>query len=109
MAALTRLGIAKPAAAAFGSGTSVFTAIKPTLLSVIATNTQGSNGSASIYVVPSGVTNPDNYGLITYNLTISGYNTYETFRFAISAGDSVHVAGTEGIAYYVQGIAQEEA
>lgn len=109
MAALTRLGIAKPAAADFGSGVAVFTATTPTLLSVIATNTEGSNGAASIYVIPSGETDPDNYGLITYNLTISGYNTYETFRFAITTGDAVHVAGTEGIAYYVQGIEQEEA
>lgn len=107
MAGLVRLGISKPSAAVFGSGTSVFTATTPTLLSVIATNTQGTNAECSIYVVPTGVTDPNNYGLITYNLGISGYNTYETFRFAINAGDQVYVAGTGGISYYIQGIEQE--
>lgn len=110
MATLQRLNIAKPAAAAsWDAGTSVFTATLPTLLSVVATNTTSTNQSFTVYVVPSGVTNSNNYGLITYNLTISGYNSYETFRFAIDATDSVYVSGTGGISFYVQGIEQEVA
>jgi hypothetical protein len=107
MAAIERISVSKPAAALFDAGSTVLTATAITLVSVIATNTASTNGSTYIYVVPSGVTNPDLYGIITYNLSISGYNTYETFRFAVNVGDRVRVAGSAGISYYVQGIEQE--
>ena len=76
------------------------------LASVIATNTLASAGSLFVYIVPENETVEANYGLIAYNLTISGYNTYETFRFAINQGDQLYVAGSQGIAYYLQGIEQ---
>lgn len=112
--AFSRLGILKPSASSFGiapsNGHLLFSAIdSPYLVSVVASNTSASNVGVSIYVIPGGATyttNPDEYGLITYNLTISGYNTYETFRFAVNQNDEIWVAGSAGISYYVQGISQ---
>lgn len=91
----------------FGSsGTTVFTADSDYLLSVIATNTSGDNATVHIYVVPSGASSTDQYGLIAYNLTLSGYNAYETFRFGVNDTDVVKVAGSPGVSFYVQGIDQ---
>lgn len=114
MASIQRLGILKPALSVFGTaptdGHLLFAASDFSYVaSVIATNTEGSNGAIYVYVIPGGstvTTNPAEYGLIAYNLVISGYNTYETFRFAVNQGDEVWVAGSSGIAYYMQGIEQ---
>jgi hypothetical protein len=114
MPSIQRLSVLKPAASDFGTaptdGHLLYAALNfDYVASVIATNTQGTTGGIYIYVVPGGATittNSDNYGLIAYNLSISGYNTYETFRFAVNQGDEVWVAGSAGIAYYLQGIEQ---
>lgn len=111
MAGITRLGVTKLASAvAFGSGgTTAYTATDNFLLSVIATNTEATNASIYIYVIPSGATTEAEYGLIAYSLPLSGYNTYETFRFGVNNGDVVKVAGSAGVSYYVQGIDQVTA
>ena len=114
MATLKRLGILKPDASDFGlapsQGNLLFSAIgHDYLTSVVASNTLATTGNICVYVLPGGstvTTNPAEYGLITYNLSLSGYNTYETFRFAVNQNDEVWVAGSEGISYYIQGIEQ---
>lgn len=114
MPSIQRLGVLKPAASDFGDaatyGHLLYAALNSDYVaSVIATNTTGSTGAVYVYVIPGGPTitnDSDNYGLIAYNLSISGYNTYETFRFALNQGDEVWVAGSAGIAYYLQGIDQ---
>lgn len=114
MAGIQRLGVLKPAESNFGVaptyGHLLHAAVGFSYVtSVIATNTGATNGAIYIYVIPGGptmTTDVDDYGLIAYNLSLSGYNTYETFRFALNEGDEVWVAGSEGIAYYMQGIEQ---
>lgn len=107
MAAIERRGIAKLSTdVAFGSsGTTVFTADDNYLLSVIAVNTKSTDAVVYVYVVPSGAS-VDGYGIIAYSLPVSGFNSYETFRFGVNPTDVVKVAGSEGLAFYVQGIDQ---
>lgn len=108
MAGIQRLGVQKLATeVAFGSsGTTLFTATDNYLLSVVATNTVSSEANIYVYVIPSGAVSTDEYGLITYNLPLSGYNSYETFRFGVNTGDVVKVAGSANVSFYAQGIDQ---
>ena len=104
---IARLATANPAAAVFGSGTDIYTATGTELVSVIATNTNVETKQIYIYTVaPGDESSPDDWGVITYSLPISGYNTYETFRFAMNVGDTLYVAGSAGVRYFVQGISQ---
>lgn len=73
------------------------------LVSVIISNTTGVNGSAYVWFESPHIT--DN-AVITYNLAISGYNTYETFRFAMDPDSVLYVAGTTGLTFYVNGLLQ---
>ena len=74
------------------------------LVSVIVTNTEGTDGEFYIYVTttsfPTGL-------IIAYRQPLSGYNTYETFRFALDGDDTLYVAGSAGLSFYAQGIEQE--
>lgn len=80
------------------------------LLEVIATDISGNDGNIYIFIKHTGddaQTNPENhYGWMAYNLPLPGYNSYQTFRFAINNGDSICVAGSPGVSYHVQGIEQ---
>lgn len=102
---IERLAVKKLASDSdFPNGEELFTADNPHLVSIIVTNTTGVNGECTIYVVPDGETDEDNYGIITYELTIPPHNVYETFRFAINNLDVIYAAGSLGLSYYVQGI-----
>ncbi len=108
MAAIERRGITKLSTeVAFGSsGITLFTADDNYLVSVIAANTHSTDASVYVYVIPTGVTDTDDYGIIAYSLPVSGFNVYETFRFGVNPTDVVKVAGSEGLAFYIQGIDQ---
>jgi len=75
------------------------------LASVIVTNKLATN--ASFYIWVDSTTLPDAF--LAYNLSISGYNTYETFRFSMAPTDKLYVAGTTGLVFFVNGILQQSA
>jgi len=75
------------------------------LSSVIVTNKSATTGSFYIWIDSTSL--PD--GFLAYNLSISGYNTYETFRFSMAPTDKLYVAGTTGLAFFVNGILQQSA
>lgn len=108
MAGIERLGVTKlTTTVAFGSGgTTVFTAADNYLVSVIATNLTATDANIYVYVIPSGASTEAQYALLAYNLTLPGYNSYETFRFAVNNGDVIKVAGSADVSYYVQGLDQ---
>lgn len=89
----------------FGTGLNAFTSNNNYLCSVIATNTTANDGVIYVTVVPTGEAETDG-ALIAYNLPLPSYNSYETFRFGINNTDSIYVAGSAGIRYFVQGIVQ---
>ena len=91
--------------AAFGSGSTIWTAPGNYLISIIATNTTGTNGE--IYVTVKTSTGSETDGaLIAHKLPLPAYNSYETFRFGVNNTDSIVVAGSAGVRYFVQGILQ---
>lgn len=108
MAGIERLGVQKlTTSVAFGSsGTTLFTAGDNYLVSVVATNLASTDASIYVYVIPSGATTEAEYALLAYSLTLPGYNSYETFRFAVNSGDVVKVAGSADVSYYIQGLDQ---
>lgn len=108
MAAIERRAVAQLSTdVEFGSnGTTIFTADDHYLLSVIAVNMKATDGVLYVYVVPSGATTTADYGIIAYSFPISGFNGYETYRFGVNPTDVVKVAGTAGVAFYLQGIDQ---
>lgn len=111
MAVIARLGVKQLSADVdFGtSGTTAFTADDAYLLSVVITNKLATDGKAFVYVVPSGETDTTKFGLIAHNLNVTGNNSYETFRFGVNNTDVVKVAGSAGMAFYIQGIDQVTA
>ena len=106
MSGIQRLAIYdQPTAAVFGSGEVAWTADSNYLVSVIATNTTAVD--AEIYVTLVTATGDEEDGaLIAHKLPLPAYNSYETFRFGVNNTDSVVVAGSAGIRYFVQGILQ---
>ena len=108
MAGVQRLGLVDDTSGTvYGSGNLAFTATGNYLLSVIATNTAATDAEIYIYIVPAGTSQtPAQWGLITYKLPLSAYNSYETFRFGVNNTDTVYVAGSAGVRYLVQGILQ---
>lgn len=106
MAGIQNLAIVDDATGTtFGSGINAFTADNNYLCSVVATNTTANDGV--IYVTVKTAAGTEAGGaLIAYNLPLPSYNSYETFRFGINNTDSIYVAGSAGIRYFVQGIVQ---
>ena len=92
------------------SSITLFTAPAPHLLEVIATETHGEDANIYIFIKHVGDDLEDEpedfYGWMAYNLPLPGYNSYQTFRFAINASDSICVAGSAGVSFHVQGIEQ---
>lgn len=106
MAGIQNLAIVDDATGTtFGSGINAFTATNSYLCSVIATSTSALDGFIYVTVVPAGEDEEDG-ALIAYNLPLPSYNSYETFRFGINNTDSIYVAGSAGVRYFVQGIVQ---
>jgi hypothetical protein len=104
---ILRLATAVSTEAAFGFGTDIYTATEPTLVSVIAANLTDEDVFSYVYSVPVGTeSTPDAWGIITYNLPIAVGNSYETFRFAMNEDDTLYVAGSADVSYFVQGAGQ---
>ena len=91
--------------AAFGSGNNAWTSTGNYLCSVIATNTTSSD--AEIYVTVKTSTGTELGGaLIAHKLPLPAFNSYETFRFGVNNTDTIVVAGSAGVRFFVQGILQ---
>jgi len=92
--AITRLGVANPAA---NVATVLYAASYATLASVIVSNKSESTSvlpKVEIYVVPAGSSNVSQYGYIVANLEIQAGQSFETFKFAVNPSDSVYVSST---------------
>jgi hypothetical protein len=92
--AITRLGVANPAA---NAATVLYSASYATLASVIVSNKSASTSvlpEVAIYVVPAGTSNVSQYGYIVANLEIQAGQSFETFKFAVNPSDVVYVLST---------------
>ena len=108
MAGINRLAVVDDATGtSFGEGIEAFVAPGNYLVSVIAANTTATDAEIYIYSVPFGTSgDPDLWAILAYKLPLPAYNSYETFRFAANTTDSVYVAGSAGVRYFVQGLEQ---
>jgi hypothetical protein len=107
--AITRLGVANPAA---NSATAIYAASYSALVSIIVSNKSASTSvlpAIDIYVVPGGASNVSQYGYIVANLTVSAGQSFETFKFAINAADTVYVKSTTAdVSFSISGIIQAD-
>jgi hypothetical protein len=97
---ITRLGLANPAA---NTITTLVTADRGYVASVIVANKNNQSVLSSVYVVPTGAVYTDALSAtIVKDLEIGAGQSFETFRFAINVGDSIQVIGnTGGLSYSV--------
>lgn len=107
---IQRLGISNPNA---NTNVSLSTFSSPHLVSVIAAN-KGATAlpacKVSIWVAPANAIIELNFAYIGYNVNIPLNSSFETFRFAVNAGDTVWVrTSTNTTSFSLYGIAQSDA
>jgi hypothetical protein len=106
---ITRLGIVNPAANADEALVN-FTGAH--LVSVVASNKANVATpitKVTIYVVPANATITAQYAYICSNLIIAVGQSFETFRFAVNAGDTLYVrSSTNTASFSCSGIPQED-
>ena len=100
--AITRLGIANPAA---NTDTLIYTSTRNAIVSIIAANKSTTAATIRTWTVPSGASSPSQQADHTYDTKLPGSNTLETFRFAIQNGDTLYVrASTADVSFVLGGI-----
>jgi hypothetical protein len=101
--AISRLATSNPAS---NTDILLYTGARTILTSVIATNKSSDPATIRVWVVPL---DQDavaaNHVFISYNVSITGNNSLETFRFPVLTGDKVYVrASTGDISFSLSGI-----
>jgi hypothetical protein len=106
---IQRLGLANPAA---NTDATLATFASPYLVSVVVANkatVANPVTKVSIWLVPSNATIAAQYAYICFNLTLSVGQSFETFRFAANAGDTlVARSSTATTSFSANGIAQND-
>lgn len=106
---ITRLGVSNPAANTAGS---IYAASYATLASLVVSNKSTSTSilpKVDVYVVPANSNNPANYAYIVANLEIGAGQSFETFKFAVNAADTVYVKSTTAnVSFSIYGIIQAD-
>lgn len=107
---IQRLGIANPSA---NTDTSLANFSAAHLVSVVAASkaiTAVPTCKVTIWVVPANATLVTQYAYIAYNIQIPINTSFETFRFAVNAGDTLYVrSSVDSTSFHVNGVAQEDA
>ena len=101
--AISRLATSNPSS---NTDILLYTGVRTILTSVIATNKSSDPATIRVWVVPL---DQDavaaNHVFISYNVSISGNDSLETFRFPVLTGDKVYVrASTGDISFMLSGI-----
>ncbi len=101
--AISRLATSNPSS---NTDILLYTGSRTILTSVIATNKSSNPATIRVWVVPL---DQDavaaNHVFISYNVSISGNDSLETFRFPVVTGDKVYVrASTADISFMLSGI-----
>jgi hypothetical protein len=106
---ITRLGIVNPAA---NTDSSLVNFTSAHLISVVASNKASVATpitKVTIWVVPANATIQAQYAYICSNLIIAVGQSFETFRFAVNAGDTLYVrSSTATASFFCSGIAQDD-
>jgi len=101
--AISRLATSNPAS---NTDILLYTGSRTILTSVIATNKSSDPATIRVWVIPlDQEAAPANHIFISYNVTIGGNDSLETFRFPVVMGDKVYVrASTGDISFMLSGI-----
>lgn len=101
--AISRLATSNPSS---NTDILLYTGSRTILTSVIATNKSSDPATIRVWVVPLDQDAvPANHVFISYNVSISGNDSLETFRFPVLTGDKVYVrASTGDISFMLSGI-----
>jgi hypothetical protein len=106
---ITRLGVSNPAANTAGS---IYAASYSTLASLVVSNKSSSTSvlpKVDIYVVPTGASSVSQYAYIVANLEIGAGQSFETFKFAVNASDTVFVKSTTAnVSFSIYGLIQAD-
>ena len=107
---IQRLGLATPAT---NTDANLVVFQNPHLVSVVVTNkavTAIPVAKANIFVIPANATVDSQYSYIAFGVTLSVGQSFETFRFAVNAGDTLVVRSTNGeMSFSCFGILQDDA
>jgi plastocyanin len=105
---INRLGSLNPVA---NAPVALYAATYSTLASVIVSNKSVSTSvipKVDIYIVPLGAS-ASNYGYIVANLAVGAGQSFETFKFAINATDTVFVqSSTADVSFSINGLIQPD-
>ena len=100
--AIVRLALSNPSA---NTDTLIHTAVRQSIVSIIATNKASSNATVRIWVQPTGATTAAQYAFLSYDTTVPANNSLETFRVALEVGDKVYVqSSTADVSFSLNGI-----
>lgn len=107
---ITRLGLSNPEA---NTDTPLSIIASAHLVSVVVAN-KAINATpltkVSIWVSPANATIASQYAYICSNLEIPVGTSFETFRFAVTAGDTVYVrSSTSSASFSINGVEQEDS
>ena len=103
--AISRLATSNPSA---NTDTLMYTRTgsRVALVSVLATNKSSDAATVRVWVVPLGEdNNSQNHVTITYDLSVAGKDTLETFRFPLAPSDKLYIRASSGdISFLLSGI-----
>jgi len=101
--AITRLAISNPAAT---TNTILYTAPRPALVSVIATNKSPTiAANVRIWIQPQGSSSESQYSYIAYDALVPVANSMETFRFPVMTNDVIYIrSSTANLSFSLNGI-----
>jgi hypothetical protein len=107
--AIIRLGVATPSA---NSNQQLTAVLNAHLVSVVVANTSSQAApvcKVDVWVVPSGASQASEYAYIVSNLAIGVGQSFETFKFAINANDTIYVKSSiAGTSFSAYGILQSD-
>lgn len=92
--AITRLGVASPAA---NTAAQLISVLNSHLVSVVVANTSSQATplcKVDIYVIPQGAASSSEYAHIAANLVVGVGQSFETFKFAVNPNDQIWVQST---------------
>jgi hypothetical protein len=108
--AITRLGLANPAA---NAPSAIYAASYATLASVVVSNKSVSTSvlpEVDVYIVPTGASQESQYAYIVKNLEIQSGQSFETFKFALNGSDTLYVKSTTAdVSFSVNGLLQADS
>ena len=101
--AISRLATSNPAS---NTDILLYTGSRTILTSVIATNKSSNPATIRVWVVPIDQdSTPANHVFISYDVSIAGNDSLETFRFPVMNGDKVYIrSSSTDISFSLSGI-----